>query len=172
MEEASALGAAILAGVAIGVYDSYEQAIKATVKIKATYQPRPEIHQIYKRQHEIYKQLVEALKLVNKGLCYNLVLRKKVNMRILGLTDTLKEKDLDKGVKEAFPNAEVRYLEWPAAALGILSKENLNIEKNGAEVGMPIPGILEVVRDFDPEVIITHFAPVTREVIEKARVWK
>ena len=75
-------------------------------------------------------------------------------MRILGLTDVLKEKDLDKGVKEAFPEAEVRYLEWPAAAQGILSKENLNIEKNGAEVGMPIPGILEVVRDFDPEVII------------------
>ena len=34
---------------------------------------------------------------------------------------------------------------------------------------MPVPDILEVVRDFDPEVIITHFAPVTREVIEKAK---
>ena len=70
IEEASALGAAILAGVAIGVYDSYEQAIKAMVKIKATYQPRPEIHQIYKRQHEIYKRLVESLKLINKELYY------------------------------------------------------------------------------------------------------
>ena len=34
---------------------------------------------------------------------------------------------------------------------------------------MPIPGILETVREFDPEVIIAHFAPVTREVIEKAK---
>ena len=71
VEQASALGAAILAGVATGVYGSYEQAIKATIKIKATYQPRPEIHRIYKRQHEVYKQLVEALKPVNKAL-YNI----------------------------------------------------------------------------------------------------
>ena len=89
-------------------------------------------------------------------------------MRILGLTDILTQNDLDKGVKEAFPEAEVRYLEWPAAAQGVLSEENLNIENKGAEAGMPIPGILEVVRDFDPEVIIAYFAPVTREVIEKA----
>ena len=89
-------------------------------------------------------------------------------MRILGLTDILTQNDLDKGVQEAFPEAEVRYLEWPAATQGVLAEENLNIENNGAEVGMPIPGILEVVRDFDPEVIIAYFAPVTKEVIEKA----
>jgi xylulokinase len=70
VEEASALGAAILAGVATGVYDSYEQAIKTAIKIKATYRPRPEIHQIYKRQHEIYKRLVKTLKPVNKELYY------------------------------------------------------------------------------------------------------
>ena len=70
VEEASALGAAILAGVATGVYDSYEQAIKAVVKIKATCRPRPEIHQRYKGQHEIYKKLVQALKPVNKELYY------------------------------------------------------------------------------------------------------
>jgi len=34
---------------------------------------------------------------------------------------------------------------------------------------MPIPGILEMVKEFDPEIIITHFAPVTGEVIEKAK---
>ena len=70
VEEASALGAAILAGVATGVYDSYEQAIKAVIKIKAIYRPRPEIHQIYKRQHEIYKHLVKTLKPVNQELYY------------------------------------------------------------------------------------------------------
>ena len=68
VEESSALGSALLAGVSTGIYDSYEQAIKTTMKIKATYEPRPEIHQIYKRQHEIYKHLVEALKAVNKEL--------------------------------------------------------------------------------------------------------
>ena len=71
VEEASALGAALLAGVATGIYDSYEQAIKAAVKIKAAYRPRSEIHQQYKRQHETYKILVKTLTPVNKEL-YNI----------------------------------------------------------------------------------------------------
>jgi xylulokinase len=71
VEEASALGAAILAGVATGVYSSYDEALKAVVKIKAVYQPRPEIHRIYQRQHEVYKQLVAALAPVNQSL-YNM----------------------------------------------------------------------------------------------------
>jgi xylulokinase len=71
VEEASSLGAALLAGVATGVYDSYEEAIKAAVKIKATYRPRVEIHQKYKKQHETYKGLVKTLKPVNKEL-YNI----------------------------------------------------------------------------------------------------
>ena len=70
IEEASALGAAILAGVATGVYDSYEQAVNTTVKIKKTYRPRPEIYRIYQRQHEIYNQLIQSLKPVNKALNY------------------------------------------------------------------------------------------------------
>jgi xylulokinase len=68
--EASALGAAILAGTATGVYNSYEEAIKTTVKIGAIYQPRPEIHQKYRRQHETYRRLVKALKPLNKELYY------------------------------------------------------------------------------------------------------
>jgi xylulokinase len=71
VEEASALGAALLAGVATGVYTSYEEAIKAAVKIKATYRPRAEIHQKYKRQHETYKHLVKTLTPVSKEL-YNI----------------------------------------------------------------------------------------------------
>jgi xylulokinase len=71
VEEASALGAALLAGVATGVYTSYEEAIKAAVKIKATYRPRAEIHQKYKQQHETYKRLVKTLTPVSKEL-YNI----------------------------------------------------------------------------------------------------
>ena len=61
VEDASNLGAALLAGVATGVYDSIEQALEATVKIKDAYEPRPEIHQIYERQHEVYRRIIEAL---------------------------------------------------------------------------------------------------------------
>jgi xylulokinase len=71
VEEASALGAALLAGAATGVYTSYEEAIKAAVKIKATYRPQPGIQEIYQRQHEIYKHLVKTLTPVSKEL-YNI----------------------------------------------------------------------------------------------------
>jgi xylulokinase len=71
VEEASALGAALLAGVATGVYASYEEAIQAAVKIKATYRPRAEIHQQYQRQHETYKHLVKTLTPVSKEF-YNI----------------------------------------------------------------------------------------------------
>ena len=91
-------------------------------------------------------------------------------MRILSLTDlAIQEEQLDKAIKRIFPEAQVRYLRWPPVARDVFSKENLNIEKNGPEVGMPIPGIIETINEFDPEVIITHFAPVTREVIEKSK---
>jgi D-3-phosphoglycerate dehydrogenase len=91
-------------------------------------------------------------------------------MKILGLTDmVIKEEQLGKVLKETFPKADVRFLQWPPTARDVFSKENLNIEKNGPEVGMPIPGIMEMIKEFDPEVIITHFAPVTGEVIEKAK---
>jgi len=68
VEEASALGAAIIARVATGVFYSYKQAIKAAVKIKATYQPWPKIHQIYKRQHEIFKHWVKTLIAIAKSI--------------------------------------------------------------------------------------------------------
>jgi D-3-phosphoglycerate dehydrogenase len=91
-------------------------------------------------------------------------------MRILGLTDmVIGEQQLGKVLNNTFPGAEVRYLKWPPTARDVFSKENLNIEKNGPEVGIPIPGILETIKEFDPEIIITHFAPVTREAIEKAK---
>jgi xylulokinase len=70
VEEASALGAAIIAGVATGVYSSYEEAIAASVKIKTIYKPRLEIHRAYERQHDVYRKLIKALKPVNEQLYY------------------------------------------------------------------------------------------------------
>ena len=91
-------------------------------------------------------------------------------MRILVLLDMSTFKDrMDKGINETFPVAEVRYLTWPPDTLESFNRENLNIEKNGAEAGTPPPGIFEVLNEFDPEVLITHFTPVTKAVIEKAK---
>jgi len=65
IEDASAVGAALLAGVATGVYDSVTQALEATVRIKGRYQPRPEIQQMYQRQHRVYEGIVQALTPLN-----------------------------------------------------------------------------------------------------------
>lgn len=61
VKEGSALGVALLAGVATGVYDSIEEAIEATIKRGETFRPRPKVHEIYSRQHEIYKKLAHTL---------------------------------------------------------------------------------------------------------------
>ena len=91
-------------------------------------------------------------------------------MRILGFTDILiKQELMEKAIKRAFPGAEIRFVHWPPSNGDLFSHENLNIEKNGPEVGMPIPGVVEEVKTFDPQVIIAQFAPVTREVIENAK---
>jgi xylulokinase len=57
IQEASALGAALLAGVAIGVYSSIEEAIENVVKVTERFSPRPELFEIYNNQHGIYKKL-------------------------------------------------------------------------------------------------------------------
>jgi len=57
IQEASALGAALLAGVAIGVYNSIDEAIGNIVKVTDRFAPRHELFEIYDKQHDIYKKL-------------------------------------------------------------------------------------------------------------------
>ena len=58
MQEASALGAAILAGVATGVYNSGEDAIAHNIKVTNRFHPRPELSGVYDAQHATYKKLI------------------------------------------------------------------------------------------------------------------
>lgn len=59
---ATALGAAMLAGVGIGIYESFGQAIKETVKIRKTYTPNPEHKVLYDQGYQTYLQLYRSLK--------------------------------------------------------------------------------------------------------------
>ena len=61
IQEASALGAALLAGVAIGVYSSIGEAIENVVKVTERFSPRPELFKIYNNQHSIYKKLARNI---------------------------------------------------------------------------------------------------------------
>jgi L-xylulokinase len=59
--ELGCLGAAICGAVAVGIYDSYEQACNKMVVIDKTYQPRPELGDIYERKFNRYMELLETL---------------------------------------------------------------------------------------------------------------
>jgi xylulokinase len=61
-DTATTLGAAILAGVGVGVYESFEEAIEETVQIRRVQEPDRKNHEIYKKSMELYLQLYEDLK--------------------------------------------------------------------------------------------------------------
>ncbi len=61
-DTATTLGAAMLAGVAVGMYKDYEEAVKLTVKETRRHEPDPEKKEIYDRVYGKYIELYESLK--------------------------------------------------------------------------------------------------------------
>lgn len=61
-DTATGLGAVILAGVGIGMYDSFEEAVELTVKKTRHHEPDMKKHQEYQKYYEIYLELYENLK--------------------------------------------------------------------------------------------------------------
>ena len=61
-DTATTLGAVILAGVGIGMYNSFEEAVDKTVVIKREHEPNPANREVYDKNYEIYLQLYEQLK--------------------------------------------------------------------------------------------------------------
>lgn len=61
-DTATALGAAILAGVGTGVYGSFQEAVEKTVQIKAEYTPNPENQAVYQENYRIYLELYQRVK--------------------------------------------------------------------------------------------------------------
>ena len=59
--EAACLGAAIIAGVGIGMFKSLEEATSKMVKIKERFQPNPENAGLYARYFKKYVDLYDAL---------------------------------------------------------------------------------------------------------------
>ena len=61
-EEGPGYGAAILAAVGCGVFDSVEEAAKKLVKVTGTEEPDPELVQKYEERYQEFKKLYPALK--------------------------------------------------------------------------------------------------------------
>ncbi|MCL2462619.1 MAG: FGGY-family carbohydrate kinase [Defluviitaleaceae bacterium] len=59
---ATTLGAAILAGVAVGMYKDFDDAVDKTVRIRKTYTPNWENHEIYGKYYGVYLRLYENLR--------------------------------------------------------------------------------------------------------------
>lgn len=55
--EAGALGAALLAGVATGLFPSYEVAVREMVHLERTFEPDMEQHRLYQERFQAYRQL-------------------------------------------------------------------------------------------------------------------
>lgn len=61
-DTASTLGAAILAGVGVGFYKDYEEAVSLTVKETRRHEPNPENKEVYDKAYRTYRNLYESLK--------------------------------------------------------------------------------------------------------------
>lgn len=61
-DTATTLGAALLAGVGIGMYADFEDAVQQTVKITRRYEPNIENQEVYQKNYRTYLALYENLK--------------------------------------------------------------------------------------------------------------
>ncbi len=61
-DTATALGAAILAGVGVGLYQDFNQAVDHLIEVNREHTPNMENHSIYKRNYEIYLEIYNKLK--------------------------------------------------------------------------------------------------------------
>jgi L-xylulokinase len=60
-EELGAMGAALCAGVGVGIFGSFEQAVDGMVRVSRTVEPRNELHDIYRSKYGRYCATVAAL---------------------------------------------------------------------------------------------------------------
>ena len=61
-DTATTLGAAILAGVGVGFYRDYEEAVSLTVKETRRHEPDPSKKEVYDKTYRTYRELYESLK--------------------------------------------------------------------------------------------------------------
>ena len=60
-DTATTLGAALLAGVGVGFYKDYDEAVSLTVKEIRRHEPNPENKAIYDQTYQIYLELYKSL---------------------------------------------------------------------------------------------------------------
>lgn len=61
-DTATVLGAAILAGVGVGIYKDFDEAVNLTIKINRRHEANQEMREIYDKNYAVYRELYEDLK--------------------------------------------------------------------------------------------------------------
>lgn len=61
-DTATTLGAVMLAGVGVGLYRDFQDAVDLTVTIKREHKPNPEVKAVYDKNYEVYLELYKNLK--------------------------------------------------------------------------------------------------------------
>jgi len=59
--DAAVTGAAILAGVGVGIFPDAATGVASLVQVRDTYRPDPERHALYSRLYDLYQSLYAAL---------------------------------------------------------------------------------------------------------------
>ncbi|MBU4510456.1 xylulokinase, partial [bacterium] len=62
VEEGPAFGAALIAGVGVGVYSSFAEAVNRIIKVEKTIIPRTQNSERYNQYYQLYKKLYYSLK--------------------------------------------------------------------------------------------------------------
>jgi xylulokinase len=68
VKHASALGAAMLAGLGIGTFSSLAEAKKSMVHIEEEYTPNPEKAEAYHKRYDIYRNVYPALRQIHAAI--------------------------------------------------------------------------------------------------------
>lgn len=69
VKEATALGAAIMAGYGVGIYDSIEEGAKKCVRFEKTFMPDPQNKEVYDELYNTWRKVYKVqLELVNDGI--------------------------------------------------------------------------------------------------------
>ena len=66
-DEATTLGAVILAGVGVGIYKDFKEAVEKTVRITGKYEPNVENYEVYEKGYKKYRALYENTKHLMEG---------------------------------------------------------------------------------------------------------
>ena len=69
VEEATPLGAAILAGIGVGIYANEQEAFERVYRAGQTFEPNTALSKEYAERFQLYKQIYPALKQLHHEIC-------------------------------------------------------------------------------------------------------